>query len=125
MAPGFYFAKNRQFAPTAAKSGEAARPTSLSVEAGRQSGRPYQQTEFPMQIFPRRSFHLFVMSALLGTALAALPASVDRGNLFGTAQAFATGRPGGDAGNGGSGHGPGTSGQDGGHDGNSCERFCN
>jgi hypothetical protein len=74
-----------------------------------------------MQISSRRSFHLLVMSAVLGAALAAVPMGIDRGQLFGPGQAFAAGRPDG----GGGGAGGHTSGQDGGHDGNSCSRNCN
>src|SRR4029077_15822787 len=91
----------------------------LSVERGRQPGRLYQQTEHPMRIFPRRSFHLLVMSAVLGAALAALPTAVDPGHLFGAAQAFAAGRPDGSVGNTGTSH-PETSGQDSEHENNSC-----
>jgi hypothetical protein len=77
-----------------------------------------------MQISSRRSFHLFVMSAFLGAALAAVPTGIDRGQLFGAAQALAAGRPDGGGGNAGQGSHSG-GGQDSGHDGNGCSRKCN
>jgi hypothetical protein len=77
-----------------------------------------------MQISSRRSFHLFVMSAFLGAALAAVPMGIDRGKLFGADQAFAAGRPDGGGGNSGQGSHSG-GGQDSGHDGNGCSRNCN
>jgi hypothetical protein len=77
-----------------------------------------------MQISSRRSFHLLVMSAVLGAALAALPIGIDRGQLFGATQAFATGRSDGGGGNSGQGSHTG-GGQDSGHDGNGCSRNCN
>jgi len=77
-----------------------------------------------MQISSRRSFHLLDMSAVLGSALAAIPAGIDRGQLFGAAQAFAAGRPDGGGGNAGQGSHDG-GGQDSGHDGNGCSRNCN
>ena len=77
-----------------------------------------------MKISSRPSFQLFVMSAFLGAALAAVPVAIGRGQFLGADQAFAAGRPDGGGGNSGEGGGR-SSGQYGGHDGNGCSRNCN
>jgi hypothetical protein len=56
-----------------------------------------------MKISSRPSFQLFVMSAFLGAALAAVPMGIGRGQFFGAHQAFAAGRPDGGGGNAGQG----------------------